>query len=39
MDARERVFKALNHEEPDRVPSTEGTIDNLSICKHFSVKS
>ncbi len=36
MNARERVLKALNHEEPDKVPSFELSIDNLSICKNFN---
>ena len=35
MNARERILKAINHEEPDRVPSFELSIDNFSICKHF----
>ncbi|TFG14907.1 MAG: hypothetical protein EU535_02705 [Promethearchaeota archaeon] len=35
MNARERIIKALNHEEPDKVPSFELSIDNLKICKHF----
>jgi len=35
MDARERILKAMDHEEPDKVPSFEISIDNLSICKHF----
>ena len=35
MNARERVLKALNHEEPDHIPSFEISIDNLTICKHF----
>lgn len=35
MNARERILKAINHEEPDRVPSFELSIDNLSICQHF----
>jgi uroporphyrinogen decarboxylase len=35
MNARERVLKTLNHEEPDRVPSFELSIDNFNICKHF----
>ena len=38
MNANERILKALNHEEPDRVPIFEGSIDNLSICNHFGVK-
>ena len=35
MNARERILKTLNHEEPDKVPSFELSIDNLSICNHF----
>ena len=35
MDARERVIKAINHEEPDKVPSYEGSIDNLKILNHY----
>lgn len=35
MNARERLLKALDHEEPDRVPSYEMMIDNLEICTHF----
>ncbi|MBN2151186.1 MAG: hypothetical protein JW839_07075 [Candidatus Lokiarchaeota archaeon] len=35
MDAKERIHKALDHEEPDRVPVSEGTIDNLKIVKHY----
>jgi len=35
MDARERILKTLDHEEPDKVPSFELSIDNLRICKHF----
>lgn len=31
-------MKALNHEEADRVPSTEGTVDNLAICKYYGEK-
>ena len=38
MDAKERIFKTLNHEEPDRVPCSEGTIDNLAICKYHGTK-
>ncbi|KKN39425.1 hypothetical protein LCGC14_0743510, partial [marine sediment metagenome] len=34
MNARERVIKAINHEEPDKVPSYEGSIDNLKILNH-----
>jgi len=35
MDACERVIKAIDHEEPDRVPSYEGSIDNLKILNHY----
>ena len=38
MDAKERVIKTICHEEPDRVPSYESSIDNLRICKHYRVK-
>jgi len=38
MNAKERVFKALNHEEADRVPCSEGTIDNLEVCKYYGTK-
>lgn len=38
MDARERVLTTLNHEEPDRIPSFEASIDNLAICNHYGVK-
>jgi uroporphyrinogen decarboxylase len=36
MDAIDRVLKSINHEEPDRVPSFEISIDNLKICNHFN---
>lgn len=35
MDAKERIIKTMDHEEPDKIPSFEASIDNLSICKHF----
>ena len=38
MDAKERVLKALNHEEADRVPYWEASIDNLKICEHYGSK-
>lgn len=38
MDAKERIIKAINHEEADRVPSFEGSIDNLAVCEHYGVK-
>ncbi len=38
MTARERIIKAISHEEPDFVPSFEASIDNLAVCKHFKVK-
>jgi len=36
MDCRERILKALNFEESDKVPSFELSIDNFNICNHFS---
>lgn len=38
MNARERVVKAINHEEPDRIPSYEGSIDNLGILNYYGEK-
>jgi len=38
MNAKERVLKAFNHEEADRVPFWEASIDNLKVCKHFGTK-
>jgi uroporphyrinogen decarboxylase len=38
MNARDRVLKTLNHEEPDKVPSFELSIDNLMICKHYGLQ-
>jgi len=35
MKARERIKIAFNHEEPDKVPSFELSIDNVKICHHF----
>lgn len=39
MDAVERVFKAIKHEEPDRVPAWESAFTNNTISEHFGVKS
>ena len=36
MKASERVLKAINHEEPDRVPSFE-IVTNNSILKHYDM--
>ena len=33
MKHRERVLKAINHEEPDRVPIDLGSTTNSSILK------
>jgi len=38
MDAKERVLKAINHEEADRVPYWEASIDNLKVCDHYDTK-
>ncbi|MCP4764487.1 MAG: hypothetical protein GY870_22115, partial [archaeon] len=35
MDAIDRVLKAMEHEEPDRVPIYEALIDNRPIYNHF----
>ncbi len=38
MDAKERVLKTINHQEPDKIPSFEASIDNLAICEHYDAK-
>jgi len=38
MDAKERMLKAINHQEADRVPSLELSIDNLTVYKHYGSK-
>jgi len=38
LDARERVLKTVNHEEPDRVPSFETSVDNLRVCAYYGEK-
>ncbi len=38
MIAQERVFKTINHEEPDRIPSVEGPIQNASILNYYNIK-
>ncbi len=38
MDAKDRVLKAINHEEADRVPYWEASIDNLKICEYYGAK-
>jgi hypothetical protein len=35
MDARERVIKAISHEESDKDPSYESSIDNLKILNYY----
>ena len=37
MNAQERVLKALNHEEPDRVPYFESTFANNTIARHYGI--
>jgi len=37
MDAQERILKTLDHEEPDKIPSFELSIDNLTICQHYGI--
>ncbi|MBY8984731.1 MAG: hypothetical protein KGD65_06680 [Candidatus Lokiarchaeota archaeon] len=36
MKAPERILKALNHEEPDKVPAFE-IVTNNSILKHYNI--
>lgn len=36
MKARDRVLRELDHEEPDKIPWFELSIDNLKICDHYS---
>lgn len=38
MNSKERVLKAVNHEEPDIVPSFEVSIDNLRVYNHYGLK-
>ncbi|MFX0103059.1 MAG: uroporphyrinogen decarboxylase family protein [Candidatus Hodarchaeota archaeon] len=38
MDAKDRIHLTLDHEEPDRVPVSEGTIDNIRIVEHYGEK-
>ena len=33
MNSRERVLKALNHEEPDMVPVDMGSTENTTLCR------
>lgn len=37
MDAPTRVLKAINHEEPDRVPAFETAFSNNTIMEHYGV--
>jgi uroporphyrinogen decarboxylase len=39
MNAPERVLKAINHEEPDKVPAFETTITNTALEKHYGISS
>ena len=39
MNAPERVLKAINHEEPDRVPAFESAFTNNTIMKHYGFES
>ncbi|MBD3214305.1 MAG: hypothetical protein GF311_16970 [Candidatus Lokiarchaeota archaeon] len=38
MNAEERVLKAINHEEPDKVPAWESAFTNNTITKHYGLK-
>ena len=35
MDAETRVIKAIEHEEPDRVPACESDFSSVTIAKHY----
>ncbi|MBN2155330.1 MAG: hypothetical protein JW776_04755 [Candidatus Lokiarchaeota archaeon] len=35
MNALDRVHKTIDHEEPDRIPSFEASIDNIKICQYY----
>ena len=35
MSSRERVLKAFNHEEPDRVPVTD-IVHNIEMIEYYS---
>jgi uroporphyrinogen decarboxylase len=37
LDAPERVLKAVNHEEPDRVPAFESAFTNHTIMRHYGI--
>jgi len=37
MNAPERVLKAVNHEEPDRVPAFESAFTNNTIMAHYGI--
>lgn len=37
MKAPERVLKAINHEEPDRVPAFESAFTNNTIMRHYGI--
>ncbi|MGD9381680.1 MAG: uroporphyrinogen decarboxylase family protein [Candidatus Thorarchaeota archaeon] len=37
MDAPTRVMKAIEHEEPDRVPAFESAITNNTIMEHYGI--
>jgi len=39
MNAPERVLKAINHEEPDRVPAFESAFTNNTIMKHYGFEA
>ena len=39
MNAKQRVLKAINHEEPDRVPAFEITITNEALKKYYDIPS
>ncbi|MHA1294717.1 MAG: hypothetical protein ACTSQJ_18930, partial [Promethearchaeota archaeon] len=38
MNAPERVIKAINHEEPDRIPAFESAFTNNTIMESYGIK-
>ena len=38
MDAVTRVLKAINHEEPDRVPAWESAFVNNTISQYYGIE-
>ncbi|MFW9850698.1 MAG: uroporphyrinogen decarboxylase family protein [Candidatus Thorarchaeota archaeon] len=39
MDAPTRVLKAINHEQPDRIPAFESAFTNNTIMEHYGIST